>query len=106
MAKVEEKTYLKPKLGRTVYCIYHDECIFADTVGYLGKDSFIVDSFNNCTNEDSWEWYYGCYNLDWFTSLAKAKKYLRELLEEKGERDFKIVKIKDDYYEVKGKWEE
>ena len=100
MSKVQEKTYLKPKLGKTVYCIYHDCSIFTDTVGWLGEDSFIVDSFGGCTNEDSWEWLYGTYNLDWFTSLTKAKKYLRELLEERHKRKFKIVKITDDYYEA------
>lgn len=105
MSKSEEKTYLKPKLGRTVYCIYHDACIFTSTVAFLGEDSFIVDSFNNCTNEDSWEWSYGCYNLDWFTNLAKAKKYLRELLEETEGREFKIVKVDNDYYEAREKGE-
>lgn len=104
MSKVDEKTYLKPKLGRTVYCIY-DGGIFVDTVGYVGKNSFIVDSFGSSTYEDSWEWYYDTYNSDWFTNLAKAKKALLEQMEDEYGCEFKIVKVYDDWYEAKEKGE-
>ena len=101
---MEEKTYLKPRLGRTVYCIY-DNGIFVDTVGYLGKDSFIVESFGSSTYEDSWEWYYNQYNVDWFTNLAKAKKDLLTKLQDEYNCEFKIVKVYDDWYEVREKEE-
>ena len=99
MGRVEEKHYFKPKLGKTVYCIYNNG-IFTDTVGYLGTDSFIVDSFNRCTNEDSWEWGFDLYNQLWFTSLSKAKRHLKERLEEEHDRKIKIVKVSEDYYEA------
>lgn len=102
---MEEKTYLKPKLGRTVYCIYEGG-IFVDTVGYLGKDSFIVESFGSSTYEDSWRWYYCDYNRDWFTNLAKAKKALLEQEDNTGRLKLKIVKVYDDWYEVREKDEE
>ena len=105
MAKVEEKTYLKPRLGRTVYCIYEGG-IFVDTVGYLGKDSFIVDSFGSSTYEDSWKWYYDGYNKEWFTNLAKAKKALLEQEDNTGRLKLKIVKVYDDWYEVREVGEE
>ena len=35
---------MKPRLGKKVYCLYNDE-ILVDTVGYLGKNSFILSSF-------------------------------------------------------------
>lgn len=97
MSKVEEKKYLKPKLGRTVYCIY-DGGIFVDTVGYLGKDSFIVDSFGGSTYEDSWKWNYDDYNSLWFTNLAKAKKALLEKMDNTGTHKFKIVQTYPDWY--------
>lgn len=99
MGQVEEKRYLKPKLGKTVYCIYNDS-IFQDEVGYIGTDSFIVESFGGCTYEDSWEWYYDQYNDLWFTSLAKAKKRLREALEDQFDRRFKIVQVDGEYWEA------
>lgn len=43
---------MKPKLGRKVYCIYGTG-ILVDTVGFVGKDSFIVDSFGSPTESDS-----------------------------------------------------
>ncbi len=46
---------MKPKLGRKVYCIYGDG-ILVDTVSFIGKDSFIIDSFGEETEPDSWEW--------------------------------------------------
>ena len=43
---------MKPKLGGKVYCIYGTG-IAVDTVGFLGKDSFIIDSFGPATEMDS-----------------------------------------------------
>lgn len=88
---------MKPKIGRKVYCIY-DTGIFVDTVGYIGKDSFIVDSFGGCTEEDSWEWYYDDYDEEWFTNLAKAKKALIEKYQPRYEGKLKVKKFEDDWY--------
>jgi hypothetical protein len=89
---------MKPRIGRKVYCVYHDG-IFVDAVGYVGKDSFIVESVLSGTNEDSWEWFYEQYGKDWFTSLAKAKKELLSRFEEEGMK-LKVFKINDNYYEL------
>lgn len=104
MSQTEEKKYLKPRLGKTVYCIYGDG-IFVDSVGYLGKDSFIIEGFGGSTYEDSWEWYYDQYNSLWFTNLAKAKKALLEQMDNTGAYKFKIVKVYDDWYRVEEKGE-
>ena len=89
---------MKPKIGRKVYCIYQDG-IFVDTVGYLGKESFIVDSINSGgTEDDSWEWNYEDYNVQWFTSLAKAKKALIERYQDRCEGKLKVTQITEDWY--------
>lgn len=41
---------MKPKIGRKVYCIYGTG-IMVDYVGYVGKDSFIVDSYGGVKNQ-------------------------------------------------------
>ena len=87
---------MKPKIGRKLYFIYGDG-IFSDTVGFLGKYSFIVNSFNEGTNEDSCEWDYDDYNVQWFTTLVAAKKALIARFEDKP----KIVKVRDGYWSVK-----
>lgn len=93
---------MKPKLGRKVYCIY-DDGIFVDAVGYIGKNSFIVESVLDCTSEDSWEWFYDQYEKDWFTSLSKAKKELLSRFAEKYGDRLKVVKINDEWYELEEK---
>lgn len=88
---------MKPKLGRKVYCIYRTG-IMVDYVGYVGKESFIVDSYGFCTESDSWEWSYDMYCEQWFTNLSKAKKKLIDIYKEKYENKLKVVKITDDWY--------
>ncbi len=88
---------MKPKIGRKVYCIY-DTGIMVDYVGYVGKDSFIVDSYGICKESDSWEWDYDLYGEKWFTSLSKAKKKLVDMYKDKYENKLKVVKIADDWY--------
>lgn len=46
-------TNMKPEIGALVYCIYGDG-ILVDEVAFIGKDSFIIESFHNLTYEDSW----------------------------------------------------
>lgn len=88
---------MKPKLGRKVYCIYGDG-ILVDTVGYLGKDSFILNSFGLATECDSWEWDYDDYDVQWFTNLKKAKEKLIEEYRDKVGGDLKVVKVSDFWY--------
>lgn len=90
---------MKPRLGRKVYCIYGDG-ILVDTVGFIGKDSFIIDSFGEETEPDSWEWQYDMYDNEWFTSLSKAKKKLINILKDKYEEKFQIVQKTDAWYMV------
>ena len=47
-----------------------------DRVGYVGKDSFIVESYGLSTVPSSWEWNYDMYGKRWFTNLSEAKKVL------------------------------
>ena len=91
---------MKPVLGKDVYCIYHDVGIMVDTVGYIGEDSFIVSSFNNSTEEDSWEWDYKDYNDKWFTDLSKAKEKLLSIGREKHDCEMNIVQKCYDWYEL------
>lgn len=87
---------MKPKLGKKIYYIFGDG-IFVDKVGYLGKESFILDSFNNCMIFETLEWNYDDYNIKWFTSLTKAKEQLRKLF---GDQKIKIKKMDDSWYEA------
>lgn len=88
---------MKPKLGRKVYCIYGDG-ILVDTVRFIGKDSFIIDSFGEETEPDSWEWQYDMYDNEWFTSLSKAKEKLVSMHEDRYDGKLKITKITDTWY--------
>ena len=54
---------MKPEIGTKVYCIYADG-ILVDEVAFIGKDSFIIESFHNLTYEDSWEWNYEDYEKE------------------------------------------
>lgn len=89
---------MKPSLGRKVYCLY-DCGIFEDTVGYIGKDSFIVESFNDCSSFDSLEWIYEDYNITWFTNLSKAKKVLINNHAKDGEK-VKVVNPCNGWWEL------
>lgn len=82
---------MKPRLGRKVYCIY-GQTILVETVGFLGKDSFIVENFGEDTYANSWEWSYDTYDKNWFTNLAKAKKELLARFEDEG-YNLKIVRF-------------
>lgn len=99
---------MKPRFGRKVYCVY-EESILAEPVYAVGKDSFLLDPHDKI--EDSYEWYYEDYNETWFTDLNKAKKKLLENynhLVEVGIRindEVKVVKVNEDYYELRGKEE-
>lgn len=88
---------MKPKLGRKVYYIYGTG-ILVDTVGFLGKKSFVVDSFGPETKSDSWEWDYDMYDIEWFTNLSKAKKKLIDNYKDKHEGKLKVTKMDDSWY--------
>ena len=87
---------MKPKLGKKIYYIFGDG-ILVDKVGYLGKESFIIDSFDDCMIFETFEWRYDDYNIKWFTNIANAKKELRKLF---GDQKIKIKKMGDDWYEA------
>lgn len=89
---------MKPELGTKVYCIYDDQMILVEKVGYLGKDSFIIADFSDCTEIDSLKWDYDCYNEMWFTDLEKAKAKLTEIAIEDGWTDFEIIQVDDGCY--------
>lgn len=88
---------MKPKIGRKVYCIYGTG-ILVDTVGFLGENSFIINSFGTETELDSLEWDYNMYNEKWFTSLSKAKKKLVENNKCDYNEKLKVVKMSDTWY--------
>lgn len=94
-----EKNFKKPKIGTKVYCIYKDG-ILVKTVGFLGKESFIVEGFGSFTNDDSWEWYYNDFEIDWFTNLTKAKKELQIRCEEEYGEKVRIKKCDDTWYQA------
>ena len=95
-----ERDYLKPTLGRKVYCVYGGNCILVETVGYIGKESFIIEAFSEDYCFDSFEWFYNEYNETWFTNLAKAKKKLLEVACELYREKLHIKKTDNNYYEV------
>ena len=95
-----ERDYLKPTLGRKVYCVYDGIYILVKTVGYIGKESFIIEAFSEDYCFDSFEWYYNGYNETWFTDLTKAKKKLLEVAYRAEGKKLKVIKKADDYYEV------
>ena len=90
---------MTPKLGQKVYCIYNDDCILVEKVGFIGKDSFIIEDFTDAVNFDSLEWFYEDYNDLWFTDLSKAKKRLKEIYYETYQIKGKITN-KGDWYDI------
>jgi hypothetical protein len=91
---------MTPKLGQKVYCVYNDDCILVETVGFIGKYSFIIENFADDVNFDSLEWFYEDYNDLWFTDLSKAKKRLREIYYERYKTKAKKITNRGDWYEV------
>lgn len=90
---------MKPKLGRKVYCIY-DNTILGETVYAIGKNSFFISNVYEGTYSDSWEWEFNEYGTTWFTSLTEAKKVLLETAYNPNNEKLKIVKKRDDFWEV------
>ena len=79
---------MKPKLGRVVYTVYQND-ITKNKVAFLGKESFITDSYGGLFIDDSWEHYYDNYGHTWFTTLKDAKKYVMESLTEDEQKTVK-----------------
>ena len=97
---------MKPKIGRKVYCIYYgftEGAISIEKVGFLGKDSFIVEDFSDYREFDSLEWFFNDYGKTWFTSLAKAKKTIFEQNPDLDKKHYRLEKVYDDYYEIQEK---
>ena len=93
---------MKPSIGRKVYCVYQDD-LNEEEVGYLGKDSFIVDDFSELRRFDSLEYFYDDYQVMWFTSFARAKKTLLSRLNAAHPGlNFTLTKVCDGYWTTKG----
>lgn len=73
--ELKEKEMKIPKIGSTVYILSQFDAgyITKETVGFVGKESFVLDNFQDY-NLDEVEQFYNDYSTTWFTSLAKAKK--------------------------------
>ena len=74
---------MKPRIGKVVYTVYR-ESITKTKVEYLGKKDFLTEEFRTYTF--GYEYEYEDYNINWFTSLTKAKKSIMETLEEEDKK--------------------
>lgn len=90
------------KIGQTVYTIYEGS-IEKNKVGFIGKESFIIENFRSGRQWDSIEWDYDGYNESWTFSLTKAKEILLKRYQEIYDAKFIIKRLADDYWEC---WEE
>ena len=94
IGEVDADLYV-PAIGQKVWLIYED-CIFVDTVYCLGKDTFIILSFNGNTKNDFWEWRYKDFGKRCFTNFEAAKeKFLSNYSEE-----YDLVEHDTTWYEV------
>lgn len=84
--------------GHKVYVIYEDT-ISLKSAAYIGEYSFIVSKYEWLT-DDAREWYYEDYGKTWFTSFAKAKRFLLQDNLAHG-RTGKITQLATDYWEFK-----
>lgn len=88
----------KPRLGQKIYVVYRGQ-ITQETVGWLGKDSWIPEGFQDYYEEcQVYPYEYDTLNPDvyWFTTLKEAKE---KLLKQEPYCK-KIKKIKDWLWEV------
>lgn len=86
---------MKPNIGDVVYCIY-DGSLAKDKVGYIGKDSFILDEISPSVKLEACCFFYDEYNINWFSTFKEAKTALLSKY-----KNAKLKKITDDYWEVK-----
>lgn len=93
---------MKPKIGKIVYIVdKYWYSITRDIVGYLGKDSFIVEGYR--FRDDNAEQYYESFDEKWFYSFEKAKKCLKDKFEKTGwdrETKFSFKKYGDNYWQI------
>ena len=94
IGEVDAELYV-PAIGQKVWLIYED-CIFVDTVYCLGKDTFIIFSFNGNTKNDFWEWRYKDFGKRWFTNFEAAKEKLLSNYSE----EYDLVEHDTTWYEV------
>lgn len=92
---------MKPEIGTKVYCIYSDG-ILVETVAFLGNESFLIESFGGATYEDSWEWYYEDYGVEWFINLDEAIEELYSRFKEEYGENLKIIQRYNDWYQIEG----
>ena len=81
---------MKPKLNSKVYIIAYEE-IYAELVGWLGSESFVIEEYEI---KRKTEFYYDDYGKTWVKTLKEAKAILQEMLG----KDAKIVRLDDDWW--------
>lgn len=88
----------KPRLEQVLYIILkNDTQICIEQALWLGKDSFVIDT-TDAYIEESREWFYEDYGITWFTTLASAKKYLRDYWKKKEPNNHAWKFIDNEYY--------
>lgn len=78
---IDTDDYLQPNIGDTVYIVLPSSItrvptLLTTTVGFVGKDSFIVNKYKQY-NINHIEFRYDEYNDIWFTSNEKANAKLK-----------------------------
>lgn len=63
------------RIGRPIYCIVGDS-IIPEKIGFIGAESFIVESINDFTLFCNSEYFYSEENERWFFTLTDARKAL------------------------------
>ena len=85
---IDTDDYLQPNIGDTVYIVLQSSIfgvptLLTTTVGFVGKDSFIINKYNRY-NINHIEFKYDEYNDIWFTSNEKAHAKLEYNQKSKG----------------------
>lgn len=89
---------MKPRIGKVVYTIFR-ETITKTKVEFLGETSFLTECWRDY--QVGFRYEYDLYNVDWFTSLAKAKKYVMDCLDEEEKKKVEWYEFSSkDYWEL------
>ena len=89
----------KVKLEQTIYYIYDDQ-IIKDYVYAIGKDSFIISSFqDDAVDPESVEWFFEDYGTKWFTNLKVAKEYVKQYVKDHFGPNVRVKFVKYDKFD-------
>lgn len=86
---------MKTKIDQEIYCLFEDQ-LTLERVGFIGKDSFILDRYNDY-REECRELYYEDYNKTWFKSFDSACK---ALLKTRSHKDYFVAQVADGCWEL------